>query len=192
VTDLFLPVLYGSVRQGRVSFPVAEFVVAELGRRPGVETRLYDPRDLGLGNLVRRVHEMPTPEPVVVEFAASMERADGFVLVTPEYNYGYPGTLKDLIDHLSHQWRRKPFALVGAGGISGGLRAIDGLRMVVQGMGGISVPIAVPVQAVAEEFDVRGPKDPEKWRKRLAPLFHDLEWYAKALRAQRGTESAPP
>ncbi|MCI4327173.1 MAG: NAD(P)H-dependent oxidoreductase [Thermoplasmata archaeon] len=190
--DLFLPVIYGSVREGRVSFPVAEFVEAELAQRPGVETRLYDPRDLPLGNLVRRVHEMATPERAVAEFAAAMERADGFVLVTPEYNYGYPGTLKNLIDHLTHQWRRKPFALVGAGGISGGLRAIDGLRLVIPGVGGFTVPIAVPVQSVAAEFDSNGPKDPEKWRKRLTPLFHELEWYARALQGARSAGSAPP
>jgi NAD(P)H-dependent FMN reductase len=191
MADLFLPVLYGSVREPRASFPVAEFVHAELSRRPGVTSRLYDPRELPFGNLVHRVWEMATPDPVATAFVADMTRADGFVIVTPEYNFGIPGALKNLLDHLYQEWNRKPFALVACGGSGGGLRAVDGLRLIVPGLGGVTVPRAVIVHQVQAEFAPDGPKDPEKWRVRLAPLFDDLAWYARALRAARESVGAP-
>jgi NAD(P)H-dependent FMN reductase len=190
MSDLFLPVLYGSVRDGRVSFSVAEFVASELAKRPGVETKLYDPRDLPFGNLERREWELEPPDPRVTAFVEAMGRADGFVLVTPEYNFGFPGALKNLLDHLYDEWNRKPFGLVGAGGMAGGARAIDGLRIVLPGVRGISVPAAVLVPQVAAEFSPTGPKDPEKWRKRLGPMFEELEWYARALQPAR--RATPP
>jgi NAD(P)H-dependent FMN reductase len=192
MADLFLPVLYGSVREPRASFPVAEFVHSELGKRPGVTTQLYDPRDLPFGNLVHRVWEMPAPEPVVTSFVTDMARADGFVIVTPEYNYGIPGALKNLLDHLFSEWNRKPFAIVACGGLGGGLRATDGLRLIVPGLGAVTVPRTMVVHQVQSEFGPEGPKDPLKWRTRFAPLADDLEWYARALRAAREGGSSPP
>ncbi|HKV90754.1 MAG TPA: NAD(P)H-dependent oxidoreductase [Thermoplasmata archaeon] len=191
MSGLYLPVLYGSVRIGRVSFSVAEFVAGELAKRPGVETRLFDPKDLPFGNLELREWEMPTPDPKVTEFVEEMGRADGFVLVTPEYNHGPPGTLKNLLDHLFDEWNRKPFALVTAGGISGGLRAADGLRLILPGIRAICVPAMVPVHQVGTEFGPSGPVEPDKWRKRLAPMFEELEWYARALQPARAA-AAPP
>jgi NAD(P)H-dependent FMN reductase len=190
MADLFLPVLYGSVREARVSFPVAEFVTAELAKRPGVKTHLYDPRDLPFSNLVRREWDLEDPDPRVAPFVEAMARADGFVIVTPEYNYGFPGALKNLLDSLYDEWNRKPFGLVGAGGMAGGARAIDGLRIVLPGVAAISVPASVLVPSVATEFTAAGPNDPEKWRKRLAPMFESLVWYARALQLARQT--TPP
>jgi NAD(P)H-dependent FMN reductase len=188
--DLYLPVLHGTVREGRKSIHVARFVEARLRERPGVETRLFDPREWPFGNLVAREWEQDPRPPRVAEFVDEMARADGFVIVTPEYNHGYPGTLKNMLDAVYDEWNRKPFALVGCGGVSGGLRALDALRQVVTGLGAITVPTHVPVQSVGKEFEVGGPHDPEKWTKRFARLFDELEWYARALKAAR--EAAPP
>jgi NAD(P)H-dependent FMN reductase len=191
MADLFLPVIYGSVRAGRVSWPVAEFVVAEVAQRPGVTTHLYDPRELPFGNLERRLREIADPDPRAVRFSADMARADGFVLVTPEYNFGIPGTLKNLLDALTQEWFHKPFGLVTAGGLSGGLRAQDSLRVIVGGLRAIPVPAASPIHRVDEEFTAEGPKDPAKWRQRLTPMLRELEWYARALSAARAAEAPP-
>ena len=188
VADLFLPVLYGTVREPRHSYGVARFVAARLALREGVETRLYDPRELPIGNLVQREWEQESPDPRLVEFVREMGRADGFVIVTPEYNYGIPGTLKNLLDHLYDEWNRKPFAMVTAGGISGGLRASDQLRQVVSGIGAFVVPVHVPVHSVQDTFDDQGPrKDPTVWEGRFDRLFNDLEWYARALKPARSS-----
>lgn len=184
--DLYLPVIYGTVREPRRSFGVARYVLEQLARRPGVRTRLFDPRDLPLPNLVQREWEQEDPDPRLVEFVREVGRADGFVVVSPEYNFGIPGTLKNLLDYVYDEWNRKPFAIVTAGGISGGLRAADMLRQVISGVGAISVPASVPVHHVEDAFTDEGPvRDREIWEGRLDRLFRELEWYARALRAGR-------
>ena len=189
---LYLPVLYGTVREPRASVGVARFVARELAKRPGVETRLFDPRDLPFGNLVRREWEMEPPDPRVVAFVNAMRRADGFVIVTPEYNHGIPGTLKNLIDHLFDEWGRKPFGIVSAGGMAGGLRATEMLRQVIVGVAAISIPAQVPVFQVQDTFDENGPlADEERWAQRLQRFFAELEWYARALAAARAADPPP-
>jgi NAD(P)H-dependent FMN reductase len=126
-----------------------------------------------------------------VEYGREMERADGFVIVTPEYNYGIPGTLKNLLDPLTKEWHHKPFSFVTAGGVSGGVRAQDQLRIIVGGLRAVPLPLSVPVHRVEEEFTADGPKEPAKWAARLGPLFNELEWYARALSAARGAGSLP-
>lgn len=186
---LYVPVLLGTVRDERRSDAVARFVVRRLEKRADASSRLVDPRELPFGNLVEREWEMDPQPPEVRAFVEDMARADAFVLVTPEYNYGVPGALKNVLDHLYDEWNRKPFGLVGVGGVSGGLRALDNLRQVVSGLGAVTVPAHVPVQFVAKEFTDDGPVDEEKWAKRVDRMLDELAWYARALKAAR--ERAP-
>lgn len=183
--DLYLPVLLGTVREGNRSRHVARHVVSRIEAR-GQRSRLVDPDELPFGDLRRREWEMEPRPPEVAAFVDDMARADGFVIVSPEYNYGYPGTLKNLLDALYDEWNRKPFGLVGVGGVSGGLRMMDQLRQVVAGLEAVAVPAHVPVQFVAKE---QGPDgaflEPEKWDHRFDKLLEELEWYARALKRAR-------
>jgi NAD(P)H-dependent FMN reductase len=186
MATLYLPILYGTVREPRASWPVAQFVFSRLAERRDVSTKLFDPRDLPFGNLVQREWEQDPPARGVREFVAEMARADGFVIVTPEYNYGIPGALKNLLDHLYDEWNRKPFAMITAGATSGGLRAADQLRQVVSGIGAFVIPQHLSVPFVHETFDENGPRaQRDVWTQRLDRLFQELEWYARALRAAR-------
>ncbi|MCI4352795.1 MAG: NAD(P)H-dependent oxidoreductase [Thermoplasmata archaeon] len=143
-----LPILLGTVRADRRTNHVARYVQGLLAKRPGVATHLWDPVDLPFSNLVRREWEM-TERPVAVdEFVRAMALADGFVLVTPEYNFGIPGTLKNLLDHLFDEWNRKPFGFVTTGGMVGGVRAQDQLRQVISGVRAVTIPTAIPVPRV--------------------------------------------
>lgn len=188
---LFIPVIHGTVRAQRRSIGVARFVHQRLAKRPDVESRLYDPRELPFGNLVEREWEMDPQPPEVTRFVREMARADAFIIVTPEYNHGIPGTLKNVLDHLYDEWNRKPFGLVGAGGVSGGLRALDNLRQVVSGLGAFAVPAHVAVQFVQKEFTDDGPHDAEKWAGRVDKLLDDVEWYARALKPAREAAASP-
>jgi len=183
--SLYLPVLLGTLRDGSRSERVARFVFDRLAQRPGVQTRLFDPEEWPFPNLVSREWEMDPQPPRVAEFVREMARADGFLVVAPEYNHGYPGALKNMLDALYDEWNRKPFALVGVGGVSGGLRMVEQLRLVVSGLGAVSVPAHVPVQSVAKEWGDAGPLEPDRWAARFDRLFDELEWYARALRAAR-------
>ncbi|MEA3189872.1 MAG: hypothetical protein QOD77_454 [Thermoplasmata archaeon] len=177
-------VLLGTVREGRQSEHVARHVHKALAARPGVTAQLLDPRELGFGDLVQREFEMPAHSPKVAAFMEAVTAADAFVIVTPEYNHSYPGALKNMLDLTFKPWNRKPFGLVGCGGLSGGLRAIEALRQVVAGLGAVSVPAHVSVPYVGKAFTADGPVDPE-FDRRLGRFLDEVEWYAKALKAAR-------
>ena len=184
---LTVPVLLGTVREGRQSEHLARFVHARLEARAGVRSPFIDPREHAFGNLAHRaldVEQAGTPE--VRSFIEQMHAADAFVIVTPEYNYGYPGALKNLLDVTFKPWNRKPFGLVACGGMSGGLRAIDALRQVVAGLGAVCVPAHVPVQSIAKTFGPAGPLvDAEAWTRRVDGFLDEVLWYAEALKAAR-------
>lgn len=182
---LYLPVLLGTARRRNHTGHVARWVTAQIDQREGLESQLFEPADLPFGDLELREWEMdPRPEPVA-RFVDEMARADGFVLCTPEYNHGYPGALKNVLDHLYDEWNRKPFALVTTGGMSGGIRAGELLHVVIGGLGGVPVPRALHVQRAKDAFGPAGPDDPETWERRLDDLLEDLGWYADALAAAR-------
>ena len=190
---LDLPILFGTVRADRRSIWVARYVAALLAKRPGVETRLWDPADLPFGNLVRREWEMPDRSALVDEFVTAMGHADGFVIVTPEYNFGIPGTLKNLIDHLFDEWNRKPFGFITAGSFFGGVRAQDQLRQVIAGIRAVTIPTSIPVPRVETTWDENGPKaDRHDWDARFDLFFQELEWYARALKAARDEPREAP
>jgi len=194
---LDIPVILGTVREGRVSEHLAKYVHARLTTRPGLTSRIIDPREHDFQNLKGRVIDLPdldpqAPPPGVPitdelrRFIHSMHAADGFVVVTPEYNYSFPGALKNLLDVTLKPWQRKPFGLVACGGISGGIRAIDSLRQVVSGLGAVCVPAHVPVQFIHKTFGPAGPLvDAAAWQTRIDHFLDDVLWYAEVLKAAR-------
>ncbi len=188
--SLYLPVILGTARRGNHSADVARFVAARIAKRSDAQARVFDPRELPFGNLTAREWEMEPRPPAVRAFVDEMARADGFVLVFPEYNYGYPGTLKNVLDALWDEWNRKPFGLVSTGGMSGGLRAQEILRPVISGLGAIAVPAGVAVPNVQVAFDENGPvADPDRWATRVDRFLDEVVWYATALR--RAREESP-
>src|SRR4029434_9378110 len=89
---LFIPVILGTTRKGRASENVGKFVFEEVRKREAVETVLIDLCDL------KFTTEDAGEETKDAEFSATVTRADGLVLVVPEYNHGYPGLLKHALD----------------------------------------------------------------------------------------------
>ncbi|HEU0128840.1 MAG TPA: NAD(P)H-dependent oxidoreductase, partial [Pseudonocardiaceae bacterium] len=105
-----LAVIVGSVREGRFGPVVADWFVGQAKQRDDLGVDLIDLAD--------------TPIPST-NFSSRIDAADAFVVVTPEYNHGYPASLKQAIDLLKNQWYAKPVAFVSYGGVSGGLRAVE-------------------------------------------------------------------
>jgi NAD(P)H-dependent FMN reductase len=124
-------VIVGSVRPNRIGPEIAEWVV-EIGR-PLIEiVDLQDwplPMDDEPGIPAMGVYEQPHTQ----AWSDKIAMADGFVFVTPQYNWGYPAVLKNAIDHLYAEWRSKPAAIVTYGGHGGGKCAVQ-LRQVLTGL----------------------------------------------------------
>lgn len=124
----------GTTRKGRASEPVARFVYEEVRKREGVETKFIDIRDLKLpGDDAGEAIKEP-------EFAETIMQADGIVIVTPEYNRGYPGLLKYVLDTNLKEYIHKAVGICGvsAGGF-GGARVIENLLPVLRELGLVTI-----------------------------------------------------
>src|SRR4051812_47314172 len=114
---LFIPVILGTTRQGRRSEHAANLVFEQTKKRAGVETEFIDIRKLALP-LDDAGEQIKDPK-----FSATVERADGLILVVPEYNHGYPGMLKHALDTNLKEYVHKAVGICGvSAGIMGGAR----------------------------------------------------------------------
>src|SRR5215471_15183262 len=172
---LFIPVVLGTTRQGRMSAHAAKLISRELGRYPGVETELID------------IAQLPLPATDAGEaikyppFSAAMDRADALVLVVPEYNHGCPGLLKHLLDSCLKEYIHKAVGIVGvSGGPWGGTRAIENLMPVVRELG--LVPIFWDVQFTYSYKTFAEGKPPALdpvYGPRIDKFLAELVWMAK-------------
>lgn len=182
---LNIPIILGSTRRGRQSSKVAKFLFQRM-RAAGVETELLDLAEFDFPIMEERLSKRDDPPPRLREFADKVKAADALCIVSPEYNNGYPGVLKNALDYLWPEYQRKPFgiATVSAGGF-GGLYALSGLRQVVIGLGGFTIPGAFPVSRVQESFNEDGaPADPSQ-EKRADRFVAELVWFAEAIQAKK-------
>lgn len=185
--DLDIPVLVGTGRRGGHSLGVARFVHGRGAQRRGVTAELLLSEELPATPYSETPSEGPGRSREHEAFARAMGRADGYVVVTPEYNFGIPGSLKCALDSIYHEWARKPFALVGvSSGSVGGARALEQLRSVVGGVKGITVPYQVLVREVETSFSDGAPLgSAEAISPKVDRLWAEVEWYARALRDAR-------
>ena len=184
---LFLPVILGTPRQNRWSQPVAEFVTAQLALWPGVETMLVDVRDLPLP-VTGAGEDIKDPA-----FSELCMRADGFVIVAPEYNHGYPGLLKHALDTNLKEYIHKPVGICGvsAGGF-GGTRVIENLLPVMRELGLVTIFWDGNFSNVRKLFGPDGqPLDPAHAR-RIHKFAQELIWMARVLRYGRESVALEP
>ena len=180
-------VILGSVRPKRKGLRAARYVVRELEAR-GHAVTLVDPLPLELPLLTRMYKEYPKGEaPGHLERLATLYcAADGFVIVTAEYNHGLPPALTNLLDHFLAEYYFRPSAIVSySSGAFGGVRAAMHLRAVLCEMGMPSIPSTLPLPKVQALLDEEGgPQDPALAR-RFEKFAGEFEWYAAALAAAR-------
>src|SRR6185503_2186174 len=175
---VFIPVILGTVRKGRASENVAKFVYEQLKKREGVETELIDIRELNFpaddaGEQIKHAN-----------FSAVCERADGLVVVTPEYNRGYPGMLKHVLDSNLKEYIHKAVGICGvsAGGF-GGTRVIENLLPVMRELGLVTIFWDGNFSGAQQLFDDAGNmKDREAHEKRMDKFLGELIWMSKVLR----------
>lgn len=185
--SLRFALLYGSVRTERQGIKAARFIMDQLGRR-GHEATLVDPLEVRLPLLDRMYKEYPKGEaPPELERLAQLYRAaDGFVIVSGEYNHGIPPALKNLLDHFLEEYFFRPSAIVCySGGSFGGVRAAMQLRMTLAELGTVTIPSLFPIPRVQAAFDETGRALDPAYDQRVVRFLDELEWFAKALQQAR-------
>ena len=162
-----IQVILGTTRQGRFSEKPGKWIFEELQKRGSIGAELVDLRDYDMPFFNEEMSpyamEMAGKEYVngaVKKWTDKVAEADGFIIVTGEYNHGYPAVLKNALDWVSKQWRSKPVGFVSYGG-AGGARVIEQLRQVVIELGMIPIKVAL---SVPFQF---APVDPEKFLAQL-------------------------
>lgn len=181
---LYIPVILGTTRQGRMSNHVAHLVTQEIGEQPQIDTDLIDIAKLSL----------PTNDAGEAikdhSFSSQMDRADGLVIVAPEYNHGYCGLLKHVLDSCLKEYIHKAVGIVGvSAGPFGGTRVIQNLLPVMRELGLVTIFWDVNFSSVQNVFDHDGKLLDSAYIRRIDKFLKELIWMAKTLRYGRETVS---
>ncbi|NCN53003.1 NAD(P)H-dependent oxidoreductase [Candidatus Wolfebacteria bacterium] len=179
---LFIPILLGTMREGRESEKVAKYLYSQLEKHSEIETQIFDVREMKfpLNNEGQKLKELNT------DYRDAIIRADGLIIVSPEYNHGYPGSLKMALDILLKEYIHKAVGIcaVSIGGF-GGARMIEQLVGVVRELGMQVTFTDLNVSRVGDMFNEDGSLKDEKFLERVDAFFEELVWMAKTLRYGR-------
>ncbi|HET8978174.1 MAG TPA: NAD(P)H-dependent oxidoreductase [Solirubrobacteraceae bacterium] len=157
-----LLIILASTRPGRIGLPVANWFVEQATAHAGFELEFVDLAELNLPLLDEPAHPRLRQYTQEHTFAwsATVAAADAVVMVTSEYNYGYPAALKNAIDFLHHEWRYKPVGFVSYGGVAAGTRAVQQLKQVVTALAMMPTQASVNIPFVqhflGEDGTIRG------------------------------------
>jgi NAD(P)H-dependent FMN reductase len=184
---LLLPVILGSVRSDRQGLRAARFILRHLADC-GYEAPLVDPLELKLPLLDRMYKEYSKGQaPEALERLAHLfRRADGFVVVSAEYNNSIPPALSNTLDYFLEEFFWRPSAIVCySAGQFGGVRAAMQLRAMLAELGMPSIPSLFPIPKIGTALDSDGMPQ-QSWLDDAVRRFTDeFVWYAEALRHQR-------
>ena len=176
---LNLPVLLGTNRKLRNSVFPARWLVGEMQKRPEIQTRLFDVAEFALPH-DDYGQEIKDRFP---EWRDAIIQADGLVIVTPEYNHGYPGALKAVLDLLLREYVHKAVAFVGvSAGPWGGTRVIEAMVPMVRELGLAVTFTDLNFPKVQTVFDVQGKLLDAAFEKRAAAFLDELVWMSRVLK----------
>jgi len=186
VEKLFLPVLLGTSRKQRNSVRPAKWLVGEMEKRPEIETRLFDVAEFALpqDDYGQEIKDL------FPEWRDAIIRADGLVIVTPEYNHGYPGPLKAVLDLLLREYVHKAVAFVGVSAtLWGGTRVIEALVTTVRELGLAVTFSDLNFPKVQNTFNAEGRLLDPVVEKRAKDFLDELVWMSRTLKW--GRENVP-
>lgn len=179
MSELFLPILLGTNRKLRKSVLAAQWLLGEMKKRSEIETRLFDTAELALPH-DDYGQEIKDRFP---EWREAIVRADGLVIVTPEYNHGYPGPLKSVLDLLLREYIHKPVAFVGvSAGPWGGTRVIEAMVPMVRELGLAVTFTDLNFPKVQSVFDEQGKLLNPLYEKFAADFLDELIWMSRVFK----------
>ncbi len=180
-------VIYGSARRNRQGIKAARFVIQKLQER-GHAVTLVDSQEhqLPFLDLMYKEYEAGKAPEAMKTVGEILKTADGFVVVSAEYNHSIPAALKNLLDHFQSEYLYKPSAIVTySAGPFGGVRALVNLRAMLAELGTPSIPSAFPVSQIRDAFDDDGYPLDRAYDERIVKFLDEFEWYSIAMKQAR-------
>lgn len=175
---VFVPILLGTNRKDRNSENVAKWVFDKMQKREEIDSRFFDVRDFDLP----RDHYGMEIKDQFPEWRDAIIKADGLVVVTPEYNHGYPGSLKSVIDLLLPEYIHKAVAFVGvSAGPWGGTRVIESCVPMVRELGLAVTFSDLNFPKAQDKFDQDGNITDESYESLAQGFLDELVWMSRTL-----------
>lgn len=173
--------ILASGRHNSKSGKIAGFLYKELSKRDDLEIDIVNVSDFPV-----IFTNSPQAEKEISIWREKVEKSDAFIIVLPEYNRGYPGELKLLLDSAYTQYRRKPVSLVGvSSGIIGGARGVENLKPVLIEFSMTVCRNAVYFSKVGEVFDENDNLKDDSYIKAISIMVDELSWYGQVLKEGR-------
>jgi NAD(P)H-dependent FMN reductase len=183
-----LHVVIVSTRPQRTGVPVAEWFVQRAQQHGKFEVRRVDLKELNLPLLDEPKHPRlrQYQHAHTKAWSESVDAADAFVFVTPEYNFAVPAPLVNAIDYLFSEWHYKPVGFVSYGGVSGGLRSVQMAKLLVTSLKMMPLPETVSIPMVHQALDESGSlKSTPALEDSATKMLEELSRWEGALRTLR-------
>jgi len=183
MTKLFIPILLGTARRKRQSEKVANFIHGEICKfSENIESDLIDVREFVVAETIRPEDENKK----VSNWREVMDRADGLIIVSPEYNHGYPGELKIALDYLYEEYADKPVGICAvSSGHFGGARMVENLLPVLLSLRMHPLKNVLYFSNVEDLLDPSGNLKDDSYKKRAYKFFENIEKYAQGMKSLR-------
>jgi NAD(P)H-dependent FMN reductase len=177
-----ISIISSSIRIGRNSHRVALYFKKYLEENKLATVEILDLSKYNFTLFEERLRFQKSPTAAAIDFAGKIKSADGIIIITPEYNGGYPASLKNIIDLLYDEWHHKPVAIsTVSDGNFGGTQVITSLQFSLWKMHAWTVPAMFPVPNVNEAFDENGnPEINKVLERRTVNFINELLWCIEA------------
>lgn len=185
--SLKVAIIYGSVRENRQGIKYARYLKKKCEDR-NFETVLIDPDEYKLGLMDKMLKSYKDEEPpeILTKLSKILTDADGYIIVSGEYNHTIPPALSNLMDYFQKEYFFKPAAIASySTGNFGGVRAAMQLRAFLGELGMVTISSTLPVGKVKDVFEEDGSLIEEKYDKRANRFLDEFEWYLNALKNAR-------
>ncbi len=183
-----IAVILGSTRQNRFGDKPAQWIFSKLSQNTEIDAELIDLRNYPLPffdePISPAMNEGKYNLDAAKKWADKVGQADGYIMVTPEYNHGYPAVLKNALDYVYKEWNKKPVGFVSYGGV-GGARVVEQLREVTIELQMIPVRTAVHITNFWSLLDDKGNLNTSSFEKNGDAMIDQVLWYANLLKSAR-------
>lgn len=190
---LKIKIILGSTRQGRFGDKPAGWIFDGLKNKEGIDPEILDLRDYPMPFFDELVSPSMAKDDYanesVKKWSKKIGEADGYIIVTPEYNHGYPAVLKNALDYVYYQWNNKPVAFVSYGSVAGA-RSVEQLREVIVELHMVStresvyIPFSIYLEVVKDKTQINL-KPLEALNESREKMFNELVWWGTALKKAR-------